>query len=406
MKAFGKYRQWRRVAVVAVGLFVASGGFAQGGAGARGLSPVERVSLVSYENGHPAVAFSADGRQMFVAWDGIVGGNRRIFLREMVEGEWLPPVIVDSNPAGNNTMPSLAVDASGVPHVAWISRVGGRRLPVHARRVSRFPNAWHQQVIPFPEDSTVSGGCDYLGLKVDAEDKPWVVWQYGFGNVYSIAASRYTDAGDFVSEELTPGADSHNIYPELFFREVPTVYWYLAQADRFFLISAEFSVSEGKWRVNAAENLESLPAQNLPDLFLTTHGPLGAIWYDELATAEGDSRDRVFMGIEDAETHGRGEMIPQNLQANNHSVSAASLGDDLVATWVSESYGLGMELNLGIGSSPGGMKSVVIRQSDEEVIGNPRVATTADKAAVVWEESAGPGQVSSEILVRVARLSE
>lgn len=406
MKAFGKYRRWRKIAVVAVGLFMATGGFAQSVEATAGLGAVERVSLVSYENGHPAVIFSKDGRQMFVAWDGIVGGNRRIFLREMVEGEWLPPVIVDSNPAGNNTMPSLAVDASGVPHVAWISRVGGRRQPMYARRVSRYPNAWHQQVIPFPEDSTVSGGCDYLGLKVDGDDQPWVVWQYGFGNVYSIAASRYTEAGEFVSEELTPGADSHNIYPELFFREDPTVYWYLAQADRFFLISAEYSAEDRKWRVCAPENLESLPAHSLPDLFVTAHGPLGAIWYDELATADGDSRDRVFMGLENPETHGRGEMIPQNLQANNHSVSAASLGDDLVATWVSESYGLGSELSLGIGSSPGEMKSIVIRQSDDEVIGNPRVATASAKAAVVWEESAGPGQASSEIMVRVITSGE
>lgn len=371
------------------------------------LEPAQQISVISHLNANPSLAFSADGRSLYVVWDGVVSGNRRIFLREQLQGEWLPPVIVDSNPAGSNSMPSVAVDSNGIPHVTWISQSGNKRQPVYARRISRYPNRWHQQRVPFPEDSTLSGSADLVSISMDTNDQPWIVWQYGFGNVYSVACTRYHEAsGKLVSEELTPGANSHNIFPEMFFLPEPTVYWYLAQADQFYLIGAQYNAESARWQVALPESFDNVPAQNFPDLFLTGRGPLGAIWYDGLADVNGEIRDRVFLGTGDAETKGRGEVIDQNPEGNSHSVAATIMDNQYLAAWVTEQYGYGTELNLGIGDSPETIQSVSIRHSENNLISSPRLAAAGNKAAVAWEETSGPGQVSSEIVVRVAFIEE
>ncbi len=367
------------------------------------MEEAQQVSLISRSNSNPAVAYSENGRSLFVVWDGIAGSSRRIFLREQRDGEWLPPVIVDSNPTGSNSMPTVAVDSTGVPHVAWISQAGEKRQPVYARRISRFPNKWHQLTVPFPSDSSVVGSADLVTLSLDEQDQPWIVWQFGYGNIYSVACTRYHQGdGVLITDELTPGADSHNIFPELFFLPEPTVYWYLAQADQFYLIGAQFNAATGRWQVALPDNFENVPAQHFPDLFMTNRGPLAAIWYDRLTEVDGEPRDRVFMGVGDADTRGRGEVIDRSSDANSHSVAATVIGDQYVAAWVSELYGLGYELNLGIGSSPDSMIPFTIRHSEESLISNPAIVSTDQRAAIAWEESTGPSRENSEIHVRAA----
>lgn len=367
------------------------------------LKEAQQVTLLSFDNAHPGVAISPDGRHLFVVWDGVVDGNRRIFLREQIAGEWLPPVIVDSIPAGDNAMPSIAIDSAGIPHIAWISHVGSKRQPFYARRISRFPNVWHQQAVPFPADSTVDGNCDYVSLRLDANDHPWITWQFGFGNVYSVACTRSGSEGRLYSEELTPGANSHNLYPEIFFLPQPTVYWYLAQADQFYLIGSQYNAETHAWSVSLPDNFENVPAQSFPDLFLTASGPLGAIWYDRLSN-QTESNDQVFMGVQNPESHGRGEVVDQNGSANNHSVSAAILDDRIVAAWVSENYKDGTLLYMGLGDSPATLHSGPVAGSVDGIISNPRVTATDNKAAVAWEETSGPGLISTEIMVRVAEI--
>jgi len=370
------------------------------------LGPAQQVSLLSFDNLHPSLAFSQDEQHLYVVWDGVVKGSRRIFLRERIGNNWLQPVIVDTNPAGDNTMPSVAVDSAGTPHVAWISQFGTKRLPVYARRISRFPNTWAQQTVSIPSDSTVTGNCDYVQLRLDDNDRPWVVWQYGFGSAYSIACSRFDSAGYLTSEELTPGATSHNLYPELFFLPKPTVYWYLAQADQFYLIGSQYDSKKDRWSVSLPDNMENLPAQTFPDLVATSKGPLAAIWYDRLTTTgSGQSTDKVFLGIQNPETKGRGEAPPQDASTNNHSVSATVSGQFLVTSWVSESYQLGSQLYLGVGENAEALQTVQVANSPDGIISNPRLGATLSHAAIAWEENDGMALSSSEILVRVAELT-
>lgn len=382
-------------------------GFGQSANTEQAVYGAQQVSLLSFDNRNPAVAYGPQGQQLVVVWDGLVQGNRRIIMRENIAGEWLPPVLVDSNPAGDNSLPSVAIDAAGTPHVAWISTMNGQRLPVYARRIARFPNQWRAQKVAFPAESTVKGNSDFVNLQLDGNGQPWIVWQYGFGNVYSIACTRFTREGELQSTELTPGASSHNLYPELFFMPEPTVYWYLAQSDQFFLIGSSFDQESNRWEVSLPENLENLPADNLPDLFKTPAGPLGAIWYDR---DQPGRLDRIFMGMQDAETRGRGVVIDGQTGAGNHSVAGTAGGSallvGLLTAWVSETYEGGADVFLGFGNSPVDITSVQLSEDSQGISSNPKVAGIASQAAVAWEEKAAPGAPSSEIMVRVINLTD
>lgn len=378
--------------------------FAQGGVEPR-LEDALQVSALSSDNRNPAIAFSPDGNQLFVAWDGIVGENRRILMREQAGGEWLPPVIIDSNPAGDNRFPSIAIDANGTPHVAWVSSIAGKRRPLYARRLARFPNSWFQQTLPFPADSTTVGNSDYVNLQLNSDGRPWIVWQYGFGNVYSVVCTRLIEGGQFASAELSPGALTHNLYPELFFLPEPTVYWYLAQSDQFYLIGSRLDPETGDWQVAMPENLSNMPADNLPDLFRTATGPLAGIWYDRQVTATGVPSDRIFLGLQNSETQGRGEVIDQQQGASNTSVAGSAPHDTLLTSWISETYEDGAVVYMGVGDSPDSVEAIRMSEELQSMGNNPKVAGSFDHAAVAWEEKGGMGVHSSEIVVRIANLN-
>jgi hypothetical protein len=213
-----------------------------------------------------------------------------------------------------------------------------------------------------------------------------------------------TDTGEFVSSELSPGASSHNLYPELFFLPEPTVYWYLAQSDQFYLIGSRLQEESGEWQVALPENLENLPADNLPDLFRTSPGPLAGIWYDRQVPEAGSASDRIFLGVQDSETRGRGQVIDQQPRAGNNSVTGSTADNVMVTAWISESYEGGAHVFMGIGDSPDNTDVIRISDEAQPVNSNPKVAGTADQAAVAWEEHFGFGAQSSEIVVRVAEL--
>ncbi len=369
------------------------------------LSELQQISSLSTDNNNPAVAFSADGRQLFVAWDGIVKGERRIFLRERVAGEWLQAVIVDVNPAGANSRPSISVDESGTPHLAWITTNGrGQRVPAYARRLSRERNSWYQQAVPFPAESAAVSNCDVVNLQLDNSGRPWLAWQHGYGNVYNIAVSHFNGAGEIASDDLTPGSTTHNLYPEVFFSPEPTVYWYMWETDQFYLIASRYNSGTNEWKLTPPENMELIPTSNLPDLFMTAQGPLAAIWYDRYV-AEGDSQesDRIFVGVQNPETKGRGEVIGPEDGSSNDSVAAASLNDNIVTAWVSETYETGAQIVLGIGSSPASIETTVVSPGDNSHNSNPKVSLTVGEAAVTWEQESST-HTDSAIVLRSVEL--
>src|SRR5437868_5275752 len=78
------------------------------------LEPIAQVTgASSIDNQNPCVAATEDGRRVAVAWDGLVSGQRRILVRERVEGTWLAERIVDTDATAGNQSPSLALDGAG-----------------------------------------------------------------------------------------------------------------------------------------------------------------------------------------------------------------------------------------------------------------------------------------------------
>lgn len=88
---------------------------------------------------HAAIAGSADGR-LAVAWNDEREGNSDVMLSWIEEGEWgedLP--LPGASGAGHQTHPSIAMDAAGNLHVAWIERTqvnGPTRLRYQFGRVT------------------------------------------------------------------------------------------------------------------------------------------------------------------------------------------------------------------------------------------------------------------------------
>jgi len=378
--------------------------FAQASEFAVQLSQVQHLASVSTDNRNPVAAYSPDGHQLFVVWDGLMDGNRRILLRERIAGEWLEPVIVDNNPAGSNVFPSVSIDSNGTPHVAWITTYQGKRRPAYARRLARSNNSWHHQSIPLPKDSTVAGNCESVNLQLDGNDQPWISWQYGFGSVCGIAVSHFNGDGDIVSSELSPGANTLNLEPSLFFAPEPTVYWYVAQADQFYLVGSHFDAVSREWQISPPEDLDNLPADSLPDLFRTSEGPLAAIWYDRLENSEGAGSvsDHIYLGIQDPETKGRGEVIDQQSGSDYHSVTGLNNSGRYVTAWVSESYPEGEQIVAGIGSSPVDIDTITVSTNHNAGNSNPAIALGSSEATVVWEEE--PLSTTSQIAVRVLNL--
>jgi hypothetical protein len=71
---------------------------------------------------HAAVAGNADGR-LVVAWDDEREGNSDVMLSWSEDGEWSEDLeLPNASGAGQQTHPSIVMDAEGNLHVAWIER--------------------------------------------------------------------------------------------------------------------------------------------------------------------------------------------------------------------------------------------------------------------------------------------
>jgi hypothetical protein len=242
-------------------------------------------------------------------------------------------------------------------------------------------------------------------LQLDDLQHPWIVWQYGYGSVYSIACSHFSSQGEILSAELTPGATTHNLDPKIFFVPAPTVYWYVAQSDQFYLVGSKYNEETGDWLVSPPENFENLPADNLPELFKTGRGPFAAIWYDQAPQQNnGVISDHVFLGLQNAETKGRGEAIDQQPGSDYHSVGGLTRGDRFVTTWVSESYVDGAQIYLGIGNSPVRIHPVRMSDGETAINTNPHISSANNEVAVAWEEQSLTG--AWRIALRVMRLPQ
>lgn len=345
----------------------------------------------STDNRHPVVACSQDGVHTFVAWEGLVGKERRILLREAVNGTWLPEIILDALPLGENELPALDVDAAGNPHVAWIALTDGRFVPHYAARIA---GKWNSMSLPATE---AAGDCDYVTIKLDDQGSPWIVWQSARGSAYEVHCAFLDGKGTFHVEALTPAAQTHNLFPEVVFDPEPTILWYAGREDGFYLVGERYVRSAGLWGDAKLAELDNLPGEPLPQLIRRPAGPLAAFWFEKPPGTENEADfDRVYFGEQAARLLGAGETLDQPLDASNSQISGAAAGDAIVAAWCSTSVIEGTQIYAAYGRSARESTSVKLSDGEELYYGNPRTASGGKDAVVVWESTqaeGGDGQI-------------
>jgi hypothetical protein len=325
-----------------------------------------------------------------VVWEGDVGEHRRIFLREAISGTWLPEVIVDSLPTGENQIPSIDLDDAGNPHVAWTALINGHFVPQYAARIASI---WTTTSISTPD---VVGDCDYVNVRLDDQGSPWIVWQSASGNAYQISTAYIDVTGSFHVECLTPGSHNHNLYPEIVFDPEPTILWYAGREDGFFLVGERYTRATGEWGEARLSNLERLPGEPLPQLARLQNGPLTAFWYEKPQNADtADVLDRVFVG-QQGQSQGAGEQLDQPLDASNSRVSGSVAGGNLAAAWCASSLEDGTQIYAAYGRSASESTAVKLSEGDDMYYSNPHVAAWQHGFSVVWESTeaeGGDGQI-------------
>jgi hypothetical protein len=371
------------VAVLCLG--AARAGFAVPAPGA-----IAVLSGRSVDNRHPVIAVSPDGLHTFVAWEGVLAGQRRILLREAVDGAWLPEIIVDTEPTADNQIPSVAVDEAGNPHVAWAALDKGHYVAHYAARIG---GVWTTTALQHGENV---GDCDYVNVRVDDQGSPWIVWQSANGNAYQICTAFVDLTGSFHVECLTPGSLNHNLYPDVAFDPEPTVLWYAGREDGFFLVGERYVRATGEWGDARLAELDRLPGEPLPQLARWANGPLTAFWYEKPANTDTvDVLDRVYVG-QQGRSEGAGEQLDQPLDGSNSRVSGAVAAGNLAAAWCTSSLDDGTQIYAAFGRSAAESTAIKFSDGEEMYYSNPRVSAWQHGFSVVWESTeaeGGDGQI-------------
>ncbi|RMH27360.1 MAG: hypothetical protein D6691_06285 [Candidatus Hydrogenedentota bacterium] len=292
------------------------------------VTPAEVLNQQSRENRHVAISVTPGGDRVFVVWDGIVAGQRRIVGRESVQGEWLNEFVLDAEPAAANHSPDVAVDHMGNVHVVWLGRQSERDVVFYTARISE---AWVPP-IPLVAADDLRGSADAVTIAVAPDGRPWIAWQSGTANRVNIyCAELCADRGEFVVHRLTPEAINYNLMPSIQFEhDTPVVYWYAAENATFSLIAARFLREQKTWELFVPKNLDQLPANRLPGLFAKGQEALAGIWYDQVQETE-----RIFLGLQDPLTRGAGTIIDHRPRALNHPVVGTFSSGNLIAVWCS-----------------------------------------------------------------------
>ncbi len=148
----------------------------------------------SWVGSMPSLAVDRLGR-LYVAWADRATGNADILVSRSDDGgtSWLAPVRVNDVTTGDQWMPSLAVDARGVVHAAWMD---GRTdaWTVEYANSTDGGRTWSANVRVSTAETPLSftRPGDYLGLAADANGTAYVAWTDGRSGSLAIEFARST----------------------------------------------------------------------------------------------------------------------------------------------------------------------------------------------------------------------
>ncbi|MFH0794177.1 MAG: hypothetical protein V2A74_09120 [bacterium] len=331
------------------------------------------LSAVSSDCSNPKIALIPGG-DTAVVWQGEVDGRSRILFRRQFAGQWTSEQVVDQTLLGENTDPALAIDAQGNAHIVWCHSDDGQFRIHYTFQVG---NRWMEYGTLNP-DSTLNS--EFPVITIDGLGRVLVAWQEGNGTLYSIKAAMLDGSGPVRLFSPTGDAPQHyNLYPQLFSSPDLLLTWYEAQVADFSLRAARFDEAEQKFVKAPLDDFTKIAANRLPKLFRLATGQLVGLWYD----TDGLS-DRIFLGVEEAETAGAGIIVDDNPSSDNHlpSGDGASL-DNLALCWVGEAAD-GKKVFVANGSLERLRTSAKLSAADQRYNSHPDLALDENSVHVVW----------------------
>jgi len=153
--------------------------------------PVQVPGTAALAGGQPVLASAADGG-LWLAWVGYDGTDREIFVSRWDGAAWSAPQQIgndDSDPQSYDTHPALVTDGNGSAWLAWTSHEGALNDEIHTSHWDGL--AWSPQQQVGSSDDTPDA---WPSLALDAKGLPWIAW-HGVagegGGVWRIFTSRW-----------------------------------------------------------------------------------------------------------------------------------------------------------------------------------------------------------------------
>jgi hypothetical protein len=385
MRSSITYRQIGRIVFGLVVFLSLSGAvlFAQDEVGQNAI----KISVRSSQNANPKICVTADQR-IYVVWEGLDEGHSRIFFRENRDGEWQDELMLDPVTDGDDMDPAIAVDVKGNPHVVWIRKqmagtAAERTIVIYAYRLGQ---EWiiHGAINPNSDCNS-----EFPVIAVASDTRVLIAWQEGRGTDYDILSATQDRGGDFAIIKVAGWkADHYNLYPEVFLSNPPLLVWYEAVNTDFILRKASFQIGNFSWKSEPIANFDRLAANRLPYILADNGGEtFFGLWYDAERSGE-----RIFLGVQDPETRGEGQIVDDNPARSNRLPSGAIAEDGTIYTcWCGDTlYGTQIFVLEGNGDyfSP----SIMVSDGEPLYYSHPHIAIRgASTVYVVWSSNALDG---------------
>jgi len=126
-----------------------------------------------------------------LAWEDLTSGNSELFYMKSTDGgaTWTPEKRLTWN-TGRSTIPTLAVDSSGNPHLVWMDDTPGD-YEIYYRKSTDKGNAW----TPIQRLTWNTGESTGAALAVGSSGHLHLVWDDSTLDNYEIYYKRSTDGG-------------------------------------------------------------------------------------------------------------------------------------------------------------------------------------------------------------------